>query len=132
LLRSYSKATYSNDSEGVDLSQEFNLQYLNFDVRHGADYAASLEWESSAHTWPSFKCDEHKLTLRFYRSIWRSWFRVGLGPRLTWKREKPGDDEDFSEYWDNASPSLLLFVEILFEEGDSFSSDKYNPFTRKR
>ncbi|GAG10395.1 unnamed protein product, partial [marine sediment metagenome] len=35
LLRSESKGTYSNTSEGVDLSQDFNLQYLNFDVRHG-------------------------------------------------------------------------------------------------
>ena len=130
LLRSYSRATYSDNSEGVDLSQEFDLQYLNFGVRHGTNYAAALEWESDAHTWPTFKADEHRLTLRFYRSVWRPWLRVGLAPRLTWEREDPPDDRSLPDDFKKASPSLIFFVEILFEEGDSFSSDKYNPYAR--
>ena len=64
LLRSYSKGTYSNTSDGVGLSQEFNLQYLNFDVRHGNNYAASLEGVSDAHTWTATPFDKHQLTIR--------------------------------------------------------------------
>jgi len=116
LARSYSQATYSNTSEGLDLSQEFSLQYLNFDIRHGANYALALEWESTFHTWPSFKADRHLLTLRCYRSIWRPWLRVGLAPRLTWERLVPDDDDDFTEHWRKVSPSLIFFVEVLFEE----------------
>ncbi len=130
LLRSYSRATYSNTSQGVDLDQEFDLQYLNFDVRHGVNYAASLEWETAAHTWPSFKADEHHLTLRLYRSVWRPWLRLGLAPRLTWARSTPDDDRDLPDDWKKASPSLLFIVEVLFEEGDPFSADKYNPHAR--
>ncbi|MFH1037650.1 MAG: hypothetical protein V1789_03140 [PVC group bacterium] len=127
LARSYTQSTYSNTSNGIDLSQEFNLQYLNFDIRHGTNYAVSLEWESNFHTWPSFKDNQHQLTLRYYRSIWRPWFRIGLGPRLTWKREVPGDDEHFQEYWKNATPSLILFIEILFEEGITVGESNYAP-----
>jgi hypothetical protein len=123
LLRSFSKGTYSNTSDGVDLSQEFNLQYLNFDVRRGNNYAASLEWDSNAHTWPTTQFDGHHLTLRFYHTIFRSWLRIGIAPNLNWKRMKPDDDEDFTEYWKNAYPGCDFFVEILFEE-----DEKYNPF----
>lgn len=123
LLRSASKATYSNTSQGVDLSQNFSLQYLNFDIRHGNNYATSLEWESNAHTWTATKFDGHHLTLRFYHKIFRPWLRVGIAPSLNWKRIKPDDDEDFPEYWKKAYPGIEFFAEILFEEGE-----KYNPF----
>jgi len=124
LLRSYSKGTYSNTSNGMDLSQEFNLQYLNFDVRRGNNYAASLEWKSDAHTWTSTQFDRHKLTIRFYHTIFRPWLRIGTAPSLNWKRMKPDDDEDFPDYWKNAYLGCDLFVEILFEE-----EEEYNPFT---
>lgn len=124
LLRSSTKATYSNTSDGVDLSQDFNLQYLNFDVRHGNNYAASLEWQSDAHTWSSTQFDKHTLTLRFYHTIFRPWLRLGIAPNLNWKRMKPDDDENFPEYWEKAYPGCEIFVEILFEE-----NEEYNPFT---
>jgi len=124
LLRSSSEAEYSNTSEGVDLSQNFSLQYLNFDVRHGNNYAASLEWGSGAHTWPSTKFARHTLTFRFYHSIFRPWLRIGIAPSLNWKRIKPDDDDDFPEYWKKAYPGCEIFLEILLEEGE-----EYNPFT---
>ena len=124
LLRSESDAEYSNTSNGMDLSQDFSLQYLNFDVRHGNNYAASLEWGTSAHTWTATKFDRHRLTLRFYRTIFRPWLRLGIAPSLNWKRMKPDDDEDFPEYWKKAYLGCEFFVEILFEE-----SAAYNPFT---
>ncbi len=127
LARSYSQATYSNTSNGIDISQEFNLQYLSFDIRHGTNYAVSLEWESNFHTWPSFKDNQHQLTLRYYRSLWRPWFRIGIAPRLTWKREVPDDNENFREYWENATPSLILFIEVLFEEGITIQESGYGP-----
>jgi hypothetical protein len=124
LLRSSSEAEYSNTSQGMDLSNDFSLQYLNFDVRHGNNYAASLEWGSSAHTWTATQFDRHRLTLRFYRTIFRPWLRLGIAPSLNWKRIKPEDNEDFPDYWKNAYLGCELFVEILFEE-----SAAYNPFT---
>jgi hypothetical protein len=124
LLRSDSEAKYSNTTEGMDLSHTFSLQYLNFDVRHGNNYAASLEWGSDAHTWTATQFDRHRLTLRFYHTIFRPWLRLGIAPSLNWKRMKPDDDEDFPDYWKKAYPGCEFFVEILFEE-----SEKYNPFT---
>jgi len=124
LLRSSSEAEYSNTSQGMDLSQDFSLQYLNFDVRHGNNYAASLEWGSGAHTWPATKFARHRLTIRFYHTIFRPWLRIGIAPSLNWKRIKPDDDEDFPDYWKKAYPGCEVFVEILFEE-----TEKYNPFT---
>jgi len=124
LLRSSSEAEYSNTSQGMDLSQDFSLQYLNFDVRHGNNYAASLEWGSSAHTWTATQFDRHRLTLRFYHSIFRPWFRLGIAPSLNWKRIVPEDNEDFPDYWKNAYPGCEFFVEILLEEAVA-----YNPFT---
>lgn len=124
LLRSSSEAEYSNTSQGMDLSQNFNLQYLNFDVRHGNNYAASLEWGTSAHTWTATEFDRHRLTLRFYHTLFRPWLRIGLAPSLNWKRIKPDDDEDFSDYWKKAYLGCEIFIEVLFEE-----KEKYNPFT---
>lgn len=124
LLRSYSKGTYDNTSNGMDLSQEFTLQYLNFDVRRGNNYAASLEWKSDAHTWTATQFDKHKLTIRFYHTLFRPWLRIGIAPSLNWKRMKPDDDEDFPDYWENAYLGCDLFVEILFEE-----EEQYNQFT---
>jgi len=124
LLRSSSEAEYSNTSQGMDLSQELSIQYLNFDVRHGNNYAASLEWGTSAHTWTATQFDRYRLTLRFYHTIFRPWLRLGIAPSLNWKRIKPEDNEDFPDYWKNAYPGCEFFVEILFEE-----SEAYNPFT---
>lgn len=124
LLRSYSKGTYSNTSDGIDLSQEFHIQYLNFNVRRGNNYAVSLEWQSDAHTWTATQFNKHRLILRLYHSIFRSWLRIGIAPNLNWKRMKPDGDEDFPDYWKKAYPGCDFFVEILFEEGE-----EYNPFS---
>lgn len=107
---------YSNTSSGVDFSQEIELGYLDYAVDGYPHFAIDLGWKSEGHTWPSTKFDRHLLALRFRHRIWRPWLRLEYGPRLTWKREVPGDDEDFPEHWKNHSPSFLVYLEILFED----------------
>ncbi len=117
LVRSVSSAGYGDDTEGVDLSQEFDLRYLDFSLHHDSHFATSLEWITEAHTWPSFICNRHTLTLRLRHSIWRDWLRLEVAPRLTWQRQmEDDDDEAWGDTWKNASPSLILSLEILFEE----------------
>ena len=128
LLRSYSRGTYSNESRGVDLSQNFSLQYLNFDVRHGSNAAVELELESNFSTWPSFKADRYQINLRLYHTLWRPWLRISAGPQLIWKRVRPGDDEDFADYWRKGVAGLYFYLEVLFEEEDYHSPDRYNPY----
>ncbi len=107
---------WSETSRGVDFTQGISLQYLDYTVDGYPHFAARLEWVSTAHTHPSAKFDQHQLTFRLRHRIWRPWLRLEYGPRLTWKREVPDDDEDFPEYWKNHSPSFLIYLEILFED----------------
>jgi len=113
LVSSQSEAKYANTTQGMDLSQEFDLQYLDLSKKGNTGFAASLEWQSDAHTWPDFQTDRHQLRLRVRQAVWRRWLRLEISPRLTWQREYP--DEGIS-YWKYASPSLLVSVEFLFEE----------------
>jgi len=113
LARGETDATYSNTSEGVDLSQEFDLRYLDFSLGGVAHFAGSLEWVSKAHTWRCLRADKHTLTLRLRHTVWREWLRLEVAPRLTWERVDPDEGES---YWRNASPSIFLIVEVLFEE----------------
>jgi hypothetical protein len=113
LTRGESEVIYSNTSSGVDLSQGFDLRYLDFSLEGMDHFAASLEWVSKAHTWPCFRADSHTLTLRLRHSIWREWLRLEVAPRLTWKRIDPDEGES---YWENASPSVFLILEVMFEE----------------
>lgn len=117
LARSVSSGNYGDDTAGVDLSQEFDIRYLDFSLRHDDHFATSLEWITEAHTWPSFMCHRHTLTLRLRHSIWRDWLRLEVAPRLTWERQKRDDDDEvWSDSWKKAAPSLILSLEILFEE----------------
>lgn len=113
LFKTGSEAEWSETSLGVDLGQSFALQYLDYSLRHSDHFATSLEWSSSAHTWTAFEADKHVLALRLRHSIWRSWLRIEVSPRLTWERVKK---EEGGSYWREASPSLILALEILFEE----------------
>jgi len=128
LLRSYSQGTYSNESRGVDLSQNFSLQYLNFDVRHGSNAAAALELESYFSTWTAFKANRYQINLRLYHTLWRPWLRISAGPQLIWKRMRPDDDEDFPDYWRKGIAGFYVYLEVLFEEEDYEGADRYNPY----
>ncbi len=116
LFRFGPKVVYSNISSGVDFSQSFELGYLDYTTDDYPHFAIDLGWKSDGHTWPSAKFHQHQLALRFRHRIWRPWLRLEYGPRLTWTREVPGDDQDFPEYWKNHSPSFLVYIEILFED----------------
>ncbi len=116
LLRFEPDFVYSNTSQGVDFSQEISLRYVDYSYDNYPHFAVSLTWTSEGHTHPSAKYAQHQLTLRFRHRIWRPWLRLEYGPRLTWKREVPGDEDDFEEYWRRHSPSFLVYLEILFED----------------
>ncbi len=116
LLRFEPDFVYSNTSQGVDFSQEIGLRYLDYSYNNYPHFAVNLTWNSSGHTHPSAKYDQHQLTLRFRHRIWRPWLRLEYGPRLTWKREVPGDGDDFEEYWRKHYPSFLVYLEVLFED----------------
>lgn len=113
LARGETEATYSNTSSGVDLSQEFDLRYLDFRLSGIDHFAAAIEWVSNAHTWHCFRADSHTLTLRLRHTVWREWLRLEVAPRLTWKMIYPDEGED---HWQDAAPSVFLIAEILFEE----------------
>lgn len=116
LFRLRPSFTWSETSQGVDLSQRISLRYLDRMVDDYPNFALKLEWDSSGYTHPSYKYDRHRLSLTFRHRIWRPWLRLEYGPRLTWERKVPGDGEDFAEYWKNHVPSFLLYLEILFED----------------
>ncbi len=117
LLRAETDATYSNTSNGVDFSQGFAVQYVDFLQDDYPHFAVSLEWESSGHTWPSSKFFQHQAWLRIRHHIWRPWLRLEYGPSILWERITADDDEmDFPDYWKNGAPVLFLYVEILFED----------------
>lgn len=116
LLRFEPDFVYSNTSQGVDFTQEISLRYIDYTYGGYPHFAVNLEWETEGHTHPSAKFTQHQLTLRFRHRIWRPWLHLEYGPRLTWKREVPGDDEDFPEYWKNHYPSFLIYLEVLFED----------------
>ncbi|MDP8215463.1 MAG: hypothetical protein RAO92_02390 [Candidatus Euphemobacter frigidus] len=126
LLRSETDTEYSETSNGVDFSQDFSIQYLDYSIHDYPHFAISLGWESSGHTWPSSKFFRHEATLRLRHRIWRPWLRLEYGPRLSWERITADEDEgeDFPDYWKNAIPSILLYVEILFEDLSSGKSAK--------
>lgn len=113
LFKSGTGAEWSETSLGVNLDQSFVVQYLDQSLHHSDNFAASLEWSTNAHTWTSFEADKHVLALRLRHSIWRSWLRVEVSPRLTWERV---NKEEGGSYWRNSSPSIVLALEILFED----------------
>ncbi len=127
LIQSDSTVTYSNTSSGVDLSQHFAIQKLDFSNLHGENFAVSLEADIDGHTWPSFKIETVELSLRFYHKIWRDWLRLGVSPGLVWERITPDADEHYDgvDYWRYAVPQIYVYLEILFDSTDELSKARF-------
>ncbi len=116
LLRFNPGLIYSETSSGVDFYQRTSLRYLDYVLGDYPHFAVNLELISQGRTRPSTKFDHHQLRLGFRHRIWRPWLRLEYGPRLTWERRIPDEDDDFFEHWKHHIPSFVVFLEVHFEE----------------
>lgn len=97
--RSTSAATWSEQSQGVDWSQEFSVWHY-FSLRR----AVGLEWLTEGFTDPRLSMEKTRLTLKYRRRVSRDWLFIQVGPFLELPR-----DRDF-----DVTPGVTFQVETLF------------------
>lgn len=98
-FRARPSAVWSEESEGVDLRQTFNIYHtMNEDTLVGIDL------DVQGHTWPSAKVDKYEASLRWRQRTYRDWMFFEISPGLAFPR-----DNDFQ-----LTPIITLRLEVLF------------------